>query len=418
MKLTLERGRGIGMDASNHSITQKLEGFLHTARKLEDAVSEEKKRSQKIAQEYLATRTTLENAVHELKNRLSGRESSIQSLKQNLAEANAREKKITADLHQFQTAWNEVLAREAHARKYVAEFEKGRKLIAEQRAQIISLENLVKLNHENTATHSRRAETAERELQGAMVRLKTTEAKLSESQNTLAAANQNQRNIQNEIARLEIVFQNKFREQIDAEKRRIQADLNAKSAADQEKFRESARAQMHGEIDRKVSAIERQIATERQGREVAQIELNQTRSQLAAIEVEKKSEIERGRTRLQALTAENHALKEEIRLGGERKLGEVAALKREIAMVQMSLSNAQASFETTKKEMNKAALVERLRNDAESRELRDKLIRIMEHGVLAEKVDGVPAGMPVFSAIPVTGRSSDAGTPSEGGRTL
>lgn len=380
------------MDASNQngSISQHLEGFLSSARRLEEALGEEKKRSQKIAQEYLATRTTLENAVRELQNRLLQRENKIQAMNQayqhaqsnemrlrnELRELAEREKKATADLAQYQTAWNEVLAREAQARGTLLDHEKAKNTLNELRTQIKALEAKLAQAHENAATHSRHADTYQRELQSALIRIQSSEAKYNQIQKELSILSQSKRNADEEIARIEASMKERFRWELATEKERLRAELEKDSALDRERFREIARNQMRAEV-------ERQALPERQAREAAEAELNQLRKETAEAEEKRNQEVERARVRLLAVTEEN------------------LAMKAEIAMHQMEATNAQMKIETVRKEMNKAMLVERLRHDEEVRDLRLKIEQLVERGIYAEKIDEIPEEMRVYSATVV-----------------
>ncbi|MBS1963523.1 MAG: hypothetical protein JST04_15010 [Bdellovibrionales bacterium] len=419
------------MDAPNSLISQHLEGFLTSARKLEEALGEEKKRSQKIAQEYLSTRTTLENAVRELQNRLVSRENKIAAitqayqslqasenrLKQEMAETGTREKKLEAEIAQYKNAWNEVLAREAQARGAIIELEKMKSVVVEHRNQIRTLETKLNETTSNAATHSRHAETYQRELQSSLIRIQSAEAKYNQLQKELAILNQNKRNADEEIARIEANMKERFRWEIATEKERLRAEIEKDAALDRERFREIARNQMRAEV-------ERQIGPDREAREAAEAELARVQAAIAEVETKKTQEMERARARLLALTEENLGMKEEMNLAIAAKAAEVDAAveradraekallsaKSELAMLQMESGSVQTKLETLRKESNKAMLVERLRHDDEVRDLRQKIEALTERGIYAEKVEEIPEGMRVYSATPVSiARSSRDG---------
>lgn len=419
------------MDAPNSLISQHLEGFLTSARKLEEALGEEKKRSQKIAQEYLSTRTTLENAVRELQNRLVQRENKIaaitqafQSLqasenrmKQEMSETGTREKKLEAEIAQYKNAWNEVLAREAQARGAIIELEKMKSVVVEHRNQIRTLETKLNEVTSNAATHSRHAETYQRELQSSLIRIQSAEAKYNQLQKELAILNQSKRNADEEIARIEANMKERFRWELATEKERLRAEIEKDAALDRERFREIARNQMRAEV-------ERQIGPDREAREAAEAELARVQNAIAEVETKKATEMERARARLLALTEENLGMKEEMNLAIAAKSAEVDAAveradradkallsaKSELAMLQMESGSVQTKLETLRKESNKAMLVERLRHDDEIRDLRQKIEALTDRGIYAEKVEEIPEGMRVYSATPVSiARSSRDG---------
>lgn len=396
------------MDAPNNTITQHLEGFLLSARKLEEALADEKKRSQKIAQEYLATRTTLENAVRELQNRLIQRENKIQAIaqayqnqqdaekrvKNELRECAEREKKFATELAQYKSAWSEVLGREAQARGALVEYEKVKNLANAQREEIRALEAKVAETNQNAATHSRHAETYQRELQSALIRIQSSESKYNQIQKELSLLAQSKRGADEEIARIEASMKERFRWELATEKERLRAEIEKDSALDRERFREIARNQMRAEIDR-------QILPERVAREAAEAEIVRMQNLMTESDAKRNQEIERARARLLAVTEENLGMKEEMNSAIAAAEKNLAAMKSELAIHQMESGNAQSRIETIRKESNKAMLMERLRHDDEIRDLRAKIEQLLERGVYAEKVDGVPAGMRVYSAAPV-----------------
>jgi chromosome segregation ATPase len=407
------------MQAPNGTITQHLEGFLQSARKLEDALSEEKKRSQKIAQEYLATRTTLENAVRELQNRLMQRENKIQaitqafhnlqatetSFKNEIRESTEREKKNTTELAQYKKAWNEVLAREAQARGSIIELEKAKAAINDQRNLVKALEQKLDATNQNAAIHSRHAETYQRELQSALIRIQSAESKYTQIQKEMAVLTQNKRNAEEEIARIETAMKERFRWEIANEKERLRAELEKDSALDRERFREVARNQMRAEIDRQVGA-------DRQARTAVEAELAKIQATLTEAEAKRTQEVERSRARLLAVTEENSVLKEELNTlvatknaeiesasaRAERAERTLVATKNETAMYQLESNNSQMKIEMIRKDTSKAMLIERLRHDDEIRDLRAKIEQLVDSGIYAEKVDEVPEGMRVYSA--------------------
>lgn len=399
------------MDAPNVSITSHLEGFLNSAKKLEEALGEEKKKSQKIAQESLSTRTTLENGMRELQNRLIQRENKIQAiseafrtlqasearLKIELKELSEREKKASVDLAQYQSAWNEVLARESQARGTLIEYEKAKRTLAEQRTQIQSLENSLKEASQSSHNHARHADTYQRELQSALIRIQSAESKYNQIQKEISIVTQNKRNADEEIARIEATMKERFSWELATEKERLKAELEKDSALDRERFREVARNQMRGEI-------ERAVQDEKQARETATLELEKiNRDQ------------ERIRVRFAAMTDELSKMKTENQMLQEAKAVSegnlmnraehaeklLISVRSDAAINQMELSQLQMKLESAKKEANKAFLMERLRNEATTQEMNLKIQSLIKDGLFAEKIDAAPESAKIYSAIPV-----------------
>lgn len=411
------------MDAQNTSITSHLEGFLNSARKLEEALSEEKSKSQRIAQEYLATRTTLENGVRELQSRLLQRENKIQAiteafrtlqaseskLKTELRDISEREKKASTDLAQYQTAWNEVLARESQARGALIEYEKAKRTLAEQRNQIQSLENSIKEVHQSNQTHARHADTYQRELQSALIRIQSAESKYNQIQKELSVITQNKRNADEEIARIENSMKERFRWELATEKERLKAELEKDSALDRERFREIARNQMRAEI-------ERAVQNEKQAREAAIVELEKVNKDQERLRIRLSTQTDD----LNKIKSENRALQEAKAISegtlmqrAEHAEKSLLSLRSDAAMNQMELTQLQLKFENSKKESNKAFLMERLRNEATIAEMTAKIDSLMNDGFFVERIEAAPESAVVYAATPVTSlRANDNNPPA------
>jgi hypothetical protein len=383
------------MDATNTSITQHLEGFIHSAKKLEEALAEERKRSQRIAQEYLATRTKLEGAVRELQSRVLQRENKVLALSEALKSASAgeerlknelrelveRERKASAELAQYQSAWNEVLAREATARDIVIEHEKTKILLEEAK---------------KTATiHFRNAENYHRELQSALGRIGTTEAKYAQAQKDLSLLSRNQQNADAEIARIEANLRAQLQQELTNERNRLRAEAEHYVVVERDRVRDLARGQIRSEM-------EAEVAREREAR--------------VAAENTRHVDIERARSRLLALTEENERSKAEIRRIIDTKNGEIdslqerteraektlATLKTELAMHQLESANHGARLESQKRESTKTLLIERLRFEASLQAMQEKVERLLTTGFYAEKIDALPEGVSAVTAYPVS----------------
>lgn len=117
------------MEASNTSITHQLEGFMGSARKLEEEMKE--------IQSRLLQR---ENKIQALTEAFRNLQVSETRLKNELCVSAEREKKTSDELLQYQSAWADVLAREAQARETLLEYQKAKRTIVEQKTQIQTLE--------------------------------------------------------------------------------------------------------------------------------------------------------------------------------------------------------------------------------------------------------------------------------------
>ncbi len=347
------------MSAPGPSINQHLEGFMASVRQLESSLAEEKKKNQKIAQDYLATRTILENAVRDLQARVSEREKQVglrdqkikavsnayRSLQTDLARSKGetqsveeREKAILAELNQFKTAWGEVLARENQARELILEHEKAKRIVAEQRIRLHGLESSLAEATQSSTAQSRSAEIYRRELESASSRLQASEVRVTQLQREGTQAIQ-----------------------------KIRADCES-------------------------------LITEE--RRIARAASQET----ARLREESLEEFDRLRTKLKATTEENERLRNELKSAVALRAAESVTKTEEITTLRMHLLEAkrnEARFESHKKDASKIALMAALRHDQQVSGLEQRIRQLIQSGLYAEKVDQAPAGEKVYLATSV-----------------
>lgn len=121
------------MEASNTSITHQLEGFMGSARKLEEEMKE--------IQNRLLQR---ENKIQAITEAFRNLQVSETRLKNELYTSGEREKKVLEELAQYKSAWTDVLTREAQARETLLEYQKAKRTIIEQKNRIQALETEAK----------------------------------------------------------------------------------------------------------------------------------------------------------------------------------------------------------------------------------------------------------------------------------
>ncbi len=367
------------MEASGNTINQHLEGFMQSVRKLEESLAAEKKKNQKIAQDYLATRTILENAARELQGRVGERDKKILERDQKIsaiskayrtlqaagaqAKADAlaaeeRESKVLAELNQFKTAWGEVLARENQARDLILEHEKAKRILAEQRIRIHGLESSMNEANQAIAAHTRNAEIYRRELEATALRMQNAESRINQIQRDATAENQR---VRGEAERL------------------IQDERRTARAAAQELERIQAKLQ-------------------------ATLDLN------ARLHSEMKAMTAARATDAARMTNDAARMANELTSLGAK----LEATQRELAMQRMEAKNLETRVETVRKDSSKAALMTALRHEQEVTKLQSIVTQLMESGIYAEKIDEVPAGERIYSATPISiARSSLRGNVSD-----
>lgn len=395
------------MEKSSTSITAQLEGFLLTARSLEEALVEEKKKTQKIAQEYISTRATLENGVRELQSRLYQRETKIRSLTESLnvlrvsedtlrneMAANVeRESQGKAELAQFKLAWNEVLARETQAREKLLELERTKRSLNDQQNRTLELEMALKESRIAIENHARESSAREKEVHNARLHLQIAEKKHQQLQAEVASAMQSRKKTEETMFRMEADLRAELEWELTTEKASLRADIEREISADRKHVRDSARNQLQTEIAR---------VTEEKSQELRKLQ-----ARFQELTEMRNRENERSRSRQLDLTEENHQMTDKIRKISESSTSEMTSLRNEIAILKMETNQFQLRFESLKRESNKSLLVEHLRYEAQFEAMHKKIAQLMKDGVYVEKLESVPEGGEIYASRVV---SSEAGS--------
>ncbi|MBC7386800.1 MAG: hypothetical protein H7301_11655 [Cryobacterium sp.] len=367
------------------SISEHLESFVDSARQLESALNDEKKKSQKIAQEYLASRTTLENGVRELKKRLVSRDERIETIttafktlqaqaenaQKKLESVSARELIASTELDQFKKAWGEVLARETEARKIVMEFEKAKRTLNEQRNQILTLETALGEANRSYETTARDSTAKNQQLAERIEKVTVSEASL--------------------------------REELSQKERKLRAFYQGEVASEKVRIQNIARKHIESEVER-VTLHERRANEVKILEITAEMKLQQNRMEDG--EKSRHHEIERARARLLALTEESH-----------QKTFQLDSLREEYQLLQRELMQVNNSIEGVKKESSKAILMEHLRHEAQTHELQSKIHHLLTDGLYAEKSPAPEGDVVIYESSVVSEKDdlSHLGSAREGG---
>jgi hypothetical protein len=356
------------MDAPKNTMVKQVEDFLLSARKLEAALAEEKKRSQKIAQEYLSTRTILENSVRDLQNRLIQSENALQAttaavenLRNENQELATREKSQLSELTNYKNAWGNVLAREAQARNAVISAEKSKAIITELQKKNAALEHALADTRRASSENAKHVEVLKNELQTVSTRIRTAEMRVVQVLN-----------------------------EAEKEKIRLKTDLDKNFNIERERLREAFRNQMRSEL-------ERLTRPEREARQAAENEIKLRQTRIDEIEVRRKQENERAAARIEDLSTRIA----NFRISADQAESEIESLKREVALRQFEANKTKTQFEMAKKESNKSILIQKIRQEEEVRLLKMKIESLLENGVYAEKLETIESGIDIYTADPV-----------------
>lgn len=396
------------MEKSSTSITAHLEGFLQTARNLEDALAEEKKKTQKIAQEYITTRATLENGVRELQSRLYQRETKLRSMSESLnvlrlsedtlrkeMSVNAeREKKNAEELAQFKLAWNEVLAREAQAREKLLDLERTKRALQDQQNKSLELEISLKDAREALENQARESAAKQKEVQNAYQHLQVAEKKHQHLQAEVAAAMESRKKTEATMLRMEADLRAELEWELTTERAALRADTEKEITADRKHVRDSARNQMRIEIAR---------VTEEKSQELKKLQ-----ARFLELTDMRNRENERARSRQLDLTEENHQMTESLREIAAKHAAEMAPFRKELAILHVEAKQFLMRLETQKRDSNKSLLVEHLRHEAQIETLQNRIVQLMRDGVYVEKIDSVPEGFEIHASRVIQAASESA----------
>lgn len=375
------------MNSESNTITSQLEGFLESAKRLEVELEAERKKNQKIAQDYLHTRSTLENAVRQLQTQIKSKNQEIHSLNQSLQGAKANEERITArakllrtegkkifdELNQYKSAWSSVLARESAANNAINESEKMKNEMALNR-------RTVEHARAQYAEVAKRCQAAERNLQLTQQEMQNLHAKYNALSRDYQALNHQKRQSDEEIQRLNR-----------AESSRVQ-ELNL--ALEQAKFERNDLAQ-------KLTHAE-QAAELTQNKAKAQIvSLNE---QLVALKRSTNEEIER-RESIIAKLSEKSEKADSQNTATQNAIVELRSRIEEqdkiILLLRLEKQQAHTQAEQTRKTLNKNLLIERLKHETEIQALKAQIENLARIDVIVQKVEGEAPEAVVLVAEPV-----------------
>lgn len=375
------------MNSESNTITSQLEGFLESAKRLEVELDAERKKNQKIAQDYLHTRSTLENAVRQLQSQMKAKNQEIHSLNQSLQGAKANEERIQAkakllrtegkkifdELNQYKAAWSAVLTRESAANNAINESEKMKNEMALNR-------RTVEHARAQYAEVAKRCQAAERNLQIVQQEMQNIHAKYNGLSRDYQSLNHQKRQSDEEIQRLNRVESARIQElSLALEQAKFERnDLATKLAHAEEAAvlnQNKAKAQI-------VSLNEQLIAMKRSMNE----EIERRESTIAKLS--EKSE----KTDAQNSASQNAITELRSRIEEQDKI---------ILLLRLEKQQARTQAEQTRKTLNKNLLVERLKHETEIQAMKAQIENLARIDVIVQKIEGEAPDAVLLVAEPV-----------------
>lgn len=357
------------MDRPPNSISTQMESFLASAKALETELHAERAKSQRIAKEYLSTRSTLEKAVRELQARCQASETKQAESEKTIAALKAREtqivrkareiatneQKLRKELEQFKNAWGEVLTRENEAKNVLATRELNQKLMRDQAAEIDKLRIQLDESRKRLEADAVRIETGRKDLEAALARVHSEET-----------------------AKTRIMREN-------------EGNLRAKRVAEENVARLERELSEHQEARRlRVADLEHQIDSLTRDQREAQRE-----TERISAELERREAIQaRSQSRVQDLESANEKLSL-LRVEAENRGKQH---ERDLAILRLELRQANTQAEEIRKKLTRELLVERLRHENDSRILRAQIENLSREDILVEKADPAEIDGPILEA--------------------
>lgn len=254
-------------------VFDKLEGFVQATRHLEAALDQERRRNKKLQEELQHERSLHENILKD--SEVRNRELTVQEAKLRavfaehvsnekrlgeLARALSEElKKTKAELHHYKAAWSGVLQREREAKMVLMESDRTSKRLAELESLNKKLSESLSQEKVLREQSERHSQSYQSELQNSLVRLHSSEARISELSKEYQLIQQTKKNFDDEIAKVETSMRERFTWALVKEKERIRAEVEKEAALERESFREQVRQAVRAELENELSSERERI---------------------------------------------------------------------------------------------------------------------------------------------------------------
>lgn len=320
-------------------VFEKIEALFAATRQLETALSNERNKTKKLKDELGRVQAGYERIIKDAEsknNELSSNEhkfkTALSAYGENEKRLNARlqwltieYKKVHKELTQYRGVWSEVLQREREAKLIIRESEK----ISHR---LIDVEAQNKTSMEAAATEKAKREQIERhaksyqiELQNALVRLHSAEAKFSELSKELQILSQSKRNMDDEIARIEATIKERHQWESLKIREQLRTEAEKKIAQERELLREQAK---ESEIFK--TELEKRMALER---ERISADVNAQFQAAARAETEKLVDAEKDRLARvrESMQIQIHSLQESLGRANQ----DVETLRAELTTVKV-----------------------------------------------------------------------------------
>ena len=363
----------IGSGASG--VVENLESVLMSARQMEIALIQERKRFHALQEEMKNAQATYERLLKEARSKADdvyGRELQLKAslskyqdhdraLREKLATLSAGYRKAMSELQHYKNSWAGVLQREREARMIIQDSQRTINRTSEIEQQNKALTEVLDNERKAREQYERHAKSYQQELQNALVRLHSAESKFAELSKEFNALQQTRKTLDQEVARIEKSMRERFEWETIREREKMKTEMEKESAVllyhkrmeIEERFRKELQLRMQGEMTRRdliESGLENEIRRLRNESAdtsaTAQLEVEGLRGRLHGTEnllkdtTQQLSDLKAQSAALQAKAkeAETHLAEQSIELLAQAQQGKaqerVTQLESQLAIIK------------------------------------------------------------------------------------
>jgi chromosome segregation ATPase len=378
--IQLELNRHTTSDIAPSQLGHQIETIAAASRALEGALLRERTYSKQLREyvnQVIARMQYLQKQEQEATEKLKEVQAGRDTTTKQIQELNAELEKTKKELSQYRNAWGQILAREKHAQYILSRGEVSAKRIQELELALATLEKRLiaeKAGREKAEGH---VSTHRQELQTALVRLHSSEARYNDMARELEAIHSLRKNHTLELSRLEQVTREKLEAQFVREREQLLMDISkereefSRTLAEIERARvdsEQSRERLRRDLESKFNAEIQRLKAQSEIQSQSQLEREQA-SQALRNEVSKLESIVR------SLGEESKTLRNEL----SQARGEVAAIEQSSRQAEIELLRAREEVGLVQKQLieerAKKAALEKSVHEAEKARIEAEKIR-------------------------------------------
>jgi chromosome segregation ATPase len=399
--IKMELDRQSTTELAPSQLAHQIESIASASRSIETALMRERNYSKQLreyAQQIITKLHFLQRQEKEATDRLREIQSHRDENARQVKELSAELQKSQQELLRFRNAWSQIQAREKHAQYVLSQGETSAKRIQELEIALSALEKRLQVEKSSREKAEGHVATQRQELQTALVRLHSSEARYNDMARELEAIHTLRKNHALELSRVEQMVREKLEAQVVRERELMQHELarekerwgqelaqerekfsktrtelgfelerlRSDSDSEKERLRRELETKHFAEIQRIKAQAETQLQMERQqSSESLRGEIAKMESIIRSLGDESKSlrnELSQARAEVSSIEQSNR----QVELDLLRSREEVSSLQKQIAEERGRRSALEQSYQNS----------EKARQEAEAR--REKIARYQQ----------------------------------------